>query len=401
VMALSLSPYVLQSPWNPFLTVFPFALFVISTWATRMNISFAPLCLLTGTFLAQSHVGFVPLVGALWLWAAWRLRSERPQRKVWIASIAILAVCWLPVLFDEMFGRHNLETMSSFFLSSELPKVGILNALGIVAREIMPIAPWMTGREPLAPGGIAKLPLVTLLIPTGFFAAAWRVARKHENRNALLLLGTVGVAATAGTFCVSRITEEAAYYLVRFWWPLAAVFWVSIAWSLLSWVRTERATRAAITVALSISVIAGMPLLYGNWRPDVPTPNVQAPLAATLPAAVAHAGSVDRIYLEGRGINGGWFADALSLHLTQQGVDIVLADFQRYKAGDHRIGTPENAGSHLIYAAGAQAIAETEAQGARRLAGWQPPADWRPDDRFMIRLIEGPPAEPIGLYVAP
>jgi hypothetical protein len=80
----SFGPEQLRLPWHAWVTVFPYGLLVFLTWAMACGDRRAlPVAVLVGSFVAQTHVGYValalPLValGAAWLVASHRRDADR------------------------------------------------------------------------------------------------------------------------------------------------------------------------------------------------------------------------------------------------------------------------------------------------------------------------------------
>ena len=85
LMVRALGFEFLATPWNPWITVLPYALLVMLTWAMTCGERWAlPVAALVATFVVQTHVGYAVLAlplagfGALWLLVGeFRARRER------------------------------------------------------------------------------------------------------------------------------------------------------------------------------------------------------------------------------------------------------------------------------------------------------------------------------------
>ena len=69
LLARTLGAGFLSEAWNNFVVVFPFALLVLLVWSMSCGETWALwMAVVVASFLAQTHVGFVPLAGALLGW---------------------------------------------------------------------------------------------------------------------------------------------------------------------------------------------------------------------------------------------------------------------------------------------------------------------------------------------
>ena len=72
----------MRDPWNPFVTVLPFSLFVLLTWTMTCGETWAlPVGVAVASFCIQTHVGYAPLAIPLMVWGAgWLVVSARRAR---------------------------------------------------------------------------------------------------------------------------------------------------------------------------------------------------------------------------------------------------------------------------------------------------------------------------------
>ncbi len=241
----SLGPAFLRDPWNPTITVLPLALLIVLAWsAAEGDTAALPLAAFVGSFLVQAHVGYTVMVAVLGVVAVGgHVLAHRRQAFAWrrgaVAAAVVLGLCWLPVLVDQAVGTGNLSDLVSYFTSSDEEPAGMWESVGVMARELGGEAPWMGGVEDSKPeGGTLELETATaLVVPLVVFGAAAALAW-WRDRSALRFQVTVAAAAVAGLFSVSRITGGVFDYLVRWWWVIALLWWVSVFWSLWSAVMT-------------------------------------------------------------------------------------------------------------------------------------------------------------------
>ena len=122
LMVLGTGAALWSDPWVCFVTILPFALFCSLAWAMVMGRAWAlPAAGLLASWLAQTHVGYAPLVApALVAGAAWlvvsviRAHDSRRRRGLVIAGAAtlgVLVLAWLPALWDQAFRSGNFGLM--------------------------------------------------------------------------------------------------------------------------------------------------------------------------------------------------------------------------------------------------------------------------------------------------
>lgn len=183
--------------WNPFVIIFPFLLFLTSSASfSAGNPRWLPLVLLSGSFVAQTHLGGFPVVIiagltgiTLYLFPSLRDRSGFRERLAMLGkgraplwSFWVLVLMWLPVLIEALSsGGGNIFAVGRFIrntpadasfrqalhmwaLSSAAMEMGWLNpgalrlhgvlihgALSVIALRLLLLA-WCA-RVHLKPGG--------------------------------------------------------------------------------------------------------------------------------------------------------------------------------------------------------------------------------------------------------
>ena len=213
-----------------------------------------------GTFIIQAHVGYAPLVlgagliAALIAWWSRRTGGDGRLRPSVVMALAIGAALWLPPILQQLFSDDgNLAAILEFFRVPSEPLAGWRVAWGIMGTELGPPGAWLAGDE-VGPFGVlpgSTLPAVALLAVT---AAAGVVARRHGAAGAGRLAVLVVALCALGVVATSRITGLIGTYLVRWWWVLAALVWLSIAWSVACLLPDRRARQGLLGVAVAAAV---------------------------------------------------------------------------------------------------------------------------------------------------
>jgi hypothetical protein len=263
-------------PWNPWLAVMPFAVFLVAAAGVAGgDLVLVPVAVGTGSFLVQTHVGYVALVGAMGAWAAvWLVSGLARQRRggaapvdrrqlvtVAGASALIALVAWSgPIVEQATHDPGNVRAIASYFTSSDQPTAGWPEAGTVVGRELHPIPPWLGGPEPTNRFTAALEPTSPLwALPTVLgLAVATLVAWRRRDRRPLHLAGVTWIGLATGTLAVTRITGDVYFYLVRFWWVLGMFAWVSTAWVAWRVLRDRFATNdSAVADAHTLNVTGG------------------------------------------------------------------------------------------------------------------------------------------------
>ncbi len=138
LLALATIPVVVRNPWNPYVPLPFFVLFVFQAWLIAAGDARAlPGATVVATFLVQTHVGYAPLVAAAVAVAAayflLDLRRGNTSDQRWGRalrwSVAIGAVLWLPPILDVILRPPgNLRVVARYFLHPErsvLPRIGL------------------------------------------------------------------------------------------------------------------------------------------------------------------------------------------------------------------------------------------------------------------------------------
>ena len=341
-------------PWNPWITVLPTALFVMAATSVLAGDRLAlPVMVVVGTFMTQSHVGYLPMVivvAATVTAMAWRRGRIAGRWLLW-GGLVPASVLWLPPLIDQFLGSGNLTAIVSGFGANTDRPAGFFRAIGTVARQLSWNGPWRGGEEPQSPtdGAIEGGSLVGLTVAVALFVGSALFAHRRRCRAPLHLQMVLTLSVLVGVVAVSRITGPIFDYLIRWWWPLAALWWASIGWSLVaaaSSVITERATArrgvhsvGAIATAIRIvlAVVALAILVPQAWTTSSKVYSYGNPGAGLESTVAAITSATQRalddrrpegtiIELSGVGDTAGWVVDALGLQLIRDGWTVVVAE---------------------------------------------------------------------------
>lgn len=384
----------LRDPWNPWVTVLPFGLVVMAAWAAGEGDTIALMATaVVGAFLIQTHVGFVPLVGLLLVIAGVGFWRRRRVRRPLVIAGSVFALCWLPVVVDLLRGGDNVERLASFFVTSKEATAGLSYAIGVTAVELGIRPAWLGGPEPANPVGGGLLPaalsgLALAVIPFLVVAVfAWR--SRHRAPQSWRFLLTVGATAAVGVFAVSRVSGPVFSYLIRWWWPVAALWWVAMAWALWNLLGTRfragaRTTLLVVGCVLLSAVLATRTATADAGQSSTDDLNLaQAPIALLRSEATPLI-PVDRpVIVRWIGPKVGWVSNGFALQLAHDGRDVRVEDAgtNREMFGAQRLATPDGS-QRVLWVATGSWIDDLErtmpTSGSVELAKWDPlPPDQR------------------------
>jgi len=314
----ALGPDLLVEPWNPWVPVLPFLLYVLLAWSVaERDWAALPWLVGIGSFVVQTHVGYAPVaiglgtiacaIGAYGARRAGRRDRQdaeatatpgRMSARRWVVvAIVVGALLWLAPVVQQLTGSPgNLGDIVDSFRHPKEALAGWDVGLGVMGRELAFVGPWITGDDTGSSGLVATastIPAVLVLVATSALGAlAWRRGAKDAGR--LAVLAVAGVAL--GVIAVSRITGFLGTYLVRWSWVLAALVWLSLAWSL--WRILDRATAIRALVAASLVAVLGLTATtaWAAATTHVPQPQFSDVIEHLGPRTAAHL-DPDRRYL--------------------------------------------------------------------------------------------------------
>lgn len=348
VLLHAMGPAMMRDPWNPFITLLPLALIALLGWSVVEGDAWMwPPLLFVASYELQSHIGYLPIltiIAVVIVLLAWRrnsfrslLPSDRTQRRFVLGvSFAVLFGCWLPVIVDQVAGTGNLGALTHYFLSPGDRPAGLVTGLRIAADQLrIPAAPWL-GRTELTgtDGALLGSGVIAFLLPLVAMAGSAWIARRTRAFAALRLQTIVVAASLGGVIATSRVIGPVFDWVVRWWWVLALLWWLSIAWSLWSSLMRVIQSRGIRHFALGllaatatiVTLMATHPVLDANASAEPPSPSTGIILNGFLePTLRALDGSGPLLVVTTGSVRGD-YGDALRLQLERAGIEIVAED---------------------------------------------------------------------------
>ena len=220
---------LLVSTWNPHVTLVPaLTLIPLCAAAAAGDLWLVPLVAVVATFIAQTHVGFVPLAlavsGTAVAGAVADARSPRGffdarVRRVLNITAWVIVVLWLPPIVEQLTrSPGNLTRLWQFFVGGHGSTQPLDRAFVAWAESLSALfAPAMKPGwgSPFRPSGqwwpVAFGALQTLLVAG---VAAW--AATTRRRLLAVMAGILLLASAVAFWSVSRIAEDLVDHEV-FW----------------------------------------------------------------------------------------------------------------------------------------------------------------------------------------
>lgn len=342
ILGYGLGP--LLEPWNPYVPLLWWVVFLLSIWATVLGDRPALLlAVLSGSLCAQTHVPYLVLCLGLGAFAAGMLLldarrrpEERRRTLAWVlGAVALGALLWAPPTLDQLTeDPGNYRLLLDHFGSPPEEPIGLRRAgtevlehfdLGhLVVDQVRD--PGLLARGELGRFAVAPRGALLLVAWAAVAALTWR--RSPRALQALHLI--IGVSTVLAWYSISRVFGVVWYYLMLWLWAVALLAVVALGWSVLVAVSgrrepstDDRPPLRSPALAVPLALVALLSLRATATAPDTePSDNqlsvVLQALAGPTRAALA-AGEGEATGREGRYVVG--FDDAL--HIGSQAYGLV------------------------------------------------------------------------------
>ena len=273
----SSGPDFLIEPWNPWLALLPFGVFIFLIaevieptsfrWRERRDLILGA-AVLVGSHCIQCHAGYALVVGA-GLLGAFILAGrdfDQPRRLGHVVRLLRTSglaglIIWIPPIIDQIRrDPGNLEILWQHFGSPSEPTISLTTAIREIATQVNILGPWFTGPGVESPSyGWARYGGCLFLVVVAVWS--WRQARRNHWRDLQVLIAVSGFLTVIGALSITRIFGPFYEYTFRWMWVLVAVI---MAGCLTVGVRTiatrftwSSSTRVAkVAVACTVSVVA-------------------------------------------------------------------------------------------------------------------------------------------------
>jgi len=275
ILTRGFGPGVLTDLWNPYLPLLAFLLTIVLVWQAVLGRPRALVAaVVPASLVLQSHIGYLPLLGLLAVWAAVWVGRGAARAETWRAwsrtlrhAGLVAVVLWLPAIIDAVAGEHNPWNIAKG-LATPGEAVGVVHAVGLVGRYVRPDGPWMGGVEMSDDNirdipGSGPLPLVAAVV---LLLGCVYLARRRRLADAEAL-ATMALVLVAGSIpAAARLPLPLEAYLVQWLKVIGAVVWFAVAWT--AWRAAEpwlRAQRARVVAAGAVVVLVTATAVVSQW----------------------------------------------------------------------------------------------------------------------------------------
>jgi hypothetical protein len=362
-------PDFMIEPWNPWLAILPFMIFiflvgeVVAPIGSDRHKLWALIgAIVVGSYCIQCHAGYAVLVvGALAVAVVVWIRDEyrspnssdvsphqswgRVSRGLSLGVVA-LSLAWLPVVIDQFRRRPgNLTILWEHFVSPSEPAMGVTQAAKIIATQFNLFGLWLTGPGAQAPAeGWARY-IGCLMLCALWVWATWKVKQTKQSamfRWQLLMAGMVLI----GAFSILRIFGPYYEYTVRWFWILSVLTTITSTFFLVRTYRVVemlRSPRARLRTASAVAavVVVGLVLMSSLQTADrvkLPGKTESRILADLIPEVVPSLNRDDQYLLK---FYDPYTLDATGfgsvLELERLGFDVGVEFFRAAAALPHRV----------------------------------------------------------------
>jgi hypothetical protein len=388
----------LTQPWNPYLPVLWFALFLLAVWGVCCrDVAMLPVAVASASVCMQSHIPYVAVCGGLGALAAFatamalaRSPPASPERRHIIrtlaASTALLIVLWLPPIIEQLTQEPgNVSILFGYFTNPPSAPLGIRAAVPLVLAHL---DAWhIVVQECPLPGGFIKLlnelqpdarkGAAAVLVWSACFVASFRL------RSAALsaLHAVAGTGVIVAVLAVSRIIGGAVPHVMLSVWAIGVLVTVaSMATVGLALARVERSRRLRragpwlgatavflLALRLTLEALDVRPIAHRSAE------QLQALLPRTIEGLESGFGAATG--REGRylvtwfdGYYGGAQGFGLANELERAGFDVGIEPRYGKVVGAHRIIRPREATARVHFVNGGFIWQMRRIRGARAIA---------------------------------
>jgi len=342
-------------PWNPWLAVLPFMVFVfliaevvapVPRSSPKRRGTVFIIAMAVGSYCVQCHAGYVLIVFVALLGAFSVLAYDVGRKRLILqtAGISLLVglVIWSPPILDQLRRTPgNFSLLWQHFASPSEPTISFGSAARVIATQMNILGPWLTGPGAHAPSeNWARYPgfmaFAALVLYVGLMARRRRLS--GLLRMQMMFCGLLIVAAVS----VLRIFGPYFEYTVRWMWILTALTIAQSCCALCrmfgfsQWLRSKR-----LLTALAVAVVAGLLVTSAvqvHQRVHLPGPTDSRIVSELVPQAMQHldhqSSYLLRMY-DPYTLNATGFGSLLELE--RQGFDVGVESFFAAAALPHRV----------------------------------------------------------------
>jgi hypothetical protein len=298
VLTRAYGAFMLTLPWNPYLPVLWWFVFLLAVWSVLCDdLAMLPVLVVAGTFCMQTHISYLGLIGGLaavtlgvLVWTAFKRRGDAGALRsltLWGGVSVVLGVLlWIPPVIDQFaHSPGNLGIIRDYFSHPPDATIGLHRGVTVLLEQLDPIK--LVTRTLVHDGGAvevsgSRIPGVLLLV--AFFGAAF-FAWRLRNRALVVLDGVLTMALGLGLISSERIFGTVWFYLLLWAWALVALMLFAIGWTAVELVRvrssddvSRRGARWGAAVLAALVAISTIVFAFQASDVTVQTPRVNETL---------------------------------------------------------------------------------------------------------------------------
>ncbi len=358
IVVANLGAELVRNPWNPYLTVLPFALMFAAAWGLAIGRTwYLPLVAFVATFEVQTHIGYLPIAGAIALWSlvAWALARRRdrlgadpargrnaPILGPLLATVVVLGVMWAPPVIDQISGAGNLDNARAFF-TRDTPTRGLDAGYRVVAEAYTVTPDWVLGAD--APGQFSGEPLSVLHPQWPFLAAiflgALTLTWRRQSRAVRQLAIGLSVAAVISVIALARTPGPIYDYRLRWLWLLGALTLATTVWmAARAWIHARRAITVLVACVGAVLLVTGAASVVAATSTGVPDATYVRRMDTISREVLARVRPAPgTVIVRPASFPGYFYVSGLVLRLEDSGVRVRVDDnpVDRLSFGAHRV----------------------------------------------------------------
>lgn len=298
---------VLVQPWNPYLPLLAWIVVLLAVWSVFVgdDLMLIPLTL-AATFVAQTHIPYLPLAGSLGIVAAGvvivrfaRDRQRPSARLAFGVSAGVFAVAWLGPLVDQLRrDPGNIARLIDHFTAPSDDTLGLAGGIELLLRHLDLAGAFgglLTGTGSFLDAGFDPDGAIW---PGILVFAAWVIAfavsiRSDRRGSAgtsgwsplTMLHVVIAITLVLSLASMSSIFGKTWYYLTLWAWGTTTLLLVAIVWTAWTWLRDRRRVpwcnrRVAELSALGLGVVLTIATVAVAPSTDHPEERVGEPLGS-------------------------------------------------------------------------------------------------------------------------
>lgn len=280
-------------PWNPWFGVVVLMATCIAAWGTWVgDDALLPVFVVAGSFCAQVHVAYAPVVAVIGLAlvvrrAIARRRIAPPRRGIVVGSVLAGVLLWLPPVIDQITREPgNLTVLWRHLQDPPDAPAGWSATLSTLVNELNLFGSWSVGvnTDPSAsPDPLRWIGFVGLVV---LATAAIVAARRRRQPREIAAWYSLAIVVVASVLTVTRIYGPVYEYLVRWLSAVTVLVVATSIWSIGRSAAHERPDVRRVGAMAGSLAVVGVLVASAAARVDQPLARDSQTLSALAPAVV-------------------------------------------------------------------------------------------------------------------